>query len=263
MSFGKRGVAEPQRLTDRQPAEGHAERPPFRIPKLVRQLAKIAVTITFFVACFNFIPMLFYFVIEQRIGYSDSPSEFDLRVDSPGGYDAKDAALQQSCLTPRYRKTYPEFGASAAKKLITSKIRLTVESGTRYLACVMRTDAERYCEDHYRQRLAHNLAAYFEAKSSYLAFFDLIVARSGGRSKENIRETEAWKKYAAMITKVNVEDGGATYAVTPETHPELAAGISDLASRGLLRASDFGWFASPPAEIAALFPETPANGACP
>jgi hypothetical protein len=262
VAFGKRGVVGTQPAARQPPEPPPVEWPTIRIPKIIGQLAKIAVTITFFVACFNFIPMLFRFVIVPSIDASDSPSELDLRVDSPDGYNARDAALHRSCLTPKYLKIYPEFGASAAKQLTTSKIRLTVEYSTHYLGCMMAKDEMRYCEDFYRQQLATNLATYFQVKSSYLAFFDRIVARSGGRSTENIRETEAWKKYAAFISKVNVGDAGQSYAVTPETHPDIIAGVKKLAGKGLLSKADFGWFSAPPAEIAGFIPETNSKAAC-
>ncbi|MBI2717445.1 MAG: hypothetical protein HY245_09550 [Rhizobiales bacterium] len=279
MAFGQRGVT-PARPTAAVPVaiqETDGGGPPFRTPKLVRQLAKIAATIVFFTASFNAFPlfMRYVFIPAYDASPSRSPSEMNLNVASAFGeglVNATEATINAACITKadmgRYAVLTRDTG-TVPGLVVPLQYRTSVERATSYLACLTAMKTERFCDNFYRAQLADNLQAYFTAKRYYVRF---LLNMQAGRPVDSAldkvtaaqakSETSPWSTETRKVTLVNAGSAGADYALTTSLNPKLAASLRGLVRRGLFSADDFGWLYSPPEEIVDILSTEVTARAC-
>ena len=282
MSFGKRGVPQNQAALRSYGPEGvlpgsSCEGGGFRIPKVVKQLGQIALTLGFLMLCFNFLPLLVNFVVVPAIEDSDSPSEFPLQVASslgPGKISPIDARVNAACLAPREGKRFPQLlketasappGSSPAPVAVLA----TVELATRYLSCAAVTEPKHFCDSFYREQFAANLSNYFESKRYYIAYLkttadqkSLLQMKDAYASTPAELEKALLSDVALQVTTINAEKAGTEFKLTVGLNPKLEAGISSLVSNGLLSADDFGWKNPLPDELKGVLAIPGQKGIC-
>jgi hypothetical protein len=282
MSFGKRGVPQNQAaLRSRGPESALPDSPRFgggfRIPKIVKQLGQIALTLGFLMLCFNFLPLLVKFVVVPAWEDTDSPSEFSMQVASslgPGKINSIDARVNADCLAPKEKKRFPRLlkettSTPPAGPPAPAAVLATVELATRYLSCAAVTEPKRFCDSFYREQFAANLSNYFESKRYYIAYIKTIAdQKSLLQMKDAYASTPAELEKALLsdvalqVIKINAETAGTEFKLTVALNPKLEAGISSLVSSGLLSAGDFGWTNPVPDELKGILAIPGQKGIC-